>query len=94
LGTPLSLRGLSEGDQAAASASSFVFFCFLPRMGHLHAQLVHAANQCFGGTAAVFESVFANQEETCTSVRAAIAQEDPVNGRVNVGFDTGVSAKT
>jgi hypothetical protein len=63
-------------------------------MGHLHAQLVHAANQCFGGTAAVFESVFANQEEGLHQRAGRIAQEDPINGKVNVGFDKGVSAKT
>jgi hypothetical protein len=54
----------------------------------------YPANQCFGGTAAVFDSVFANQEEGLHQRAGRIAQEDPVNGKVNVGFDKGVSAKT
>ncbi len=58
--------------------------------GHLHAQGVHVAEECqWLQGHAVLQSVLADEDGGLHQGAGGVAQQDPVDGEMDVGFDAG-----
>ncbi len=84
---------LDDFDESLHTAE-YLFAHLLPiflftGMGHFNAEFIHLPDKLFGRIDAMIETVLADLDDTADPRLCSVPQQDPVDGKVNIGLHAG-----